>query len=107
MARRAAADRLDLLGLDEDGSLVAELKRGPAPDTVEMQAIKYAAFASRFTVETLAEPTPSTSRKVGGERVSDEEAREPGSRSTRAANSTLRCSVGRGLRCWRRAFPHR
>ena len=50
------ADRLDLLGLDEDGHLViAELKRGPAPDTVEMQAIKYAAFASRFTPQILAE----------------------------------------------------
>ena len=53
---RLAADRLDLLGLDDDGRLVvAELKRGPAPDTVEMQAIKYAAFASRFTPATLAE----------------------------------------------------
>ena len=51
-----AADRLDLLGLDPDGRLVvAELKRGRAPDTVEMQAIKYAAFASRFSPETLAD----------------------------------------------------
>ena len=51
-----AADRLDLLGLDPDGRLVVvELKRGPAPDTVEMQAIKYAALASRFTPETLGE----------------------------------------------------
>jgi alkylated DNA nucleotide flippase Atl1 len=48
-------DRLDLLGLDEDGRLVlAELKRDGAPDTVEMQAIKYAAYASRFKVATLA-----------------------------------------------------
>ncbi len=48
-------DRLDLLGLGEDGRLVlAELKRDGAPDTVEMQAIKYASYASRFTVETLA-----------------------------------------------------
>ena len=51
-----AADRLDLLGLDPDGRLVvAELKRGAAPDPVEMQAIKYAAFASRFTPGTLAQ----------------------------------------------------
>ena len=36
-----AADRLDLLGLADDGRLlVAELKRGPAPSTVEMQAVK-------------------------------------------------------------------
>src|SRR5713101_6969534 len=49
------ADRLDVLGLDATGQLVvAELKRGLAPDTVEMQAIKYAAMASKFTVDTLA-----------------------------------------------------
>jgi hypothetical protein len=48
-------DRLDVLGLDPDGHLiVAELKRGIAPDTVEMQAVKYAAMASRFTPKTLA-----------------------------------------------------
>ena len=47
-------DRLDVLGLDQTGRLVvAELKRGTAPDTTEMQAIKYAAMASRFTVEAL------------------------------------------------------
>jgi hypothetical protein len=49
-------DRLDILGLGSDGRLVvAELKRGKAPDTVDMQAIKYAAVASRFTEELLAE----------------------------------------------------
>ncbi len=48
-------DRLDVLGLDEQGTLVlAELKRDRAPDTVQMQAIKYAAFASRFTPSDLA-----------------------------------------------------
>jgi hypothetical protein len=48
-------DRLDVLGLDRDGRLVvAELKRDIAPDTVEMQALKYAALASRFTREALA-----------------------------------------------------
>ena len=47
-------DRLDVLGLDADGRLVlAELKRDDAPDTVEMQAIKYAAMASRFTEADL------------------------------------------------------
>ncbi len=50
-----ASDRLDLLGLDEDGRLmVVELKRARAPDTVEMQAIKYAAMASRFSLNTLS-----------------------------------------------------
>jgi hypothetical protein len=55
VAGGAQRDRLDILGLDADGRLVvAELKRGLAPDTVEMQAIKYAAMASRFRVDTLA-----------------------------------------------------
>jgi hypothetical protein len=35
--------------------VVAELKRDRAPDTVEMQAIKYAAMASRFTEDALVE----------------------------------------------------
>lgn len=49
-------DRLDVLGIDTGGRLVvAELKRDRAPDTVEMQAIKYAAMASRFTEDTLVE----------------------------------------------------
>ncbi|MDO8108325.1 MGMT family protein [Isoptericola sp. b441] len=49
-------DRLDVLGLGDDGRLVvAELKRDRAPDTVEMQAIKYAAMASRFTEDTLVD----------------------------------------------------
>lgn len=49
-------DRLDVLGLGEDGRLVvAELKRDKAPDTVEMQAVKYAALVSRFTGQTLVE----------------------------------------------------
>jgi hypothetical protein len=49
-------DRLDVLGLGQDGRIVvAELKRGRAPDTVDMQAIKYAAMASRFKAGLLAE----------------------------------------------------
>lgn len=55
VAGGAQKDRLDVLGLDPDGHLiVAELKRGIAPDPVEMQAVKYAAMASRFKLETLA-----------------------------------------------------
>ncbi|MGQ0715900.1 MAG: DUF4268 domain-containing protein [Pseudonocardiales bacterium] len=50
------SDRLDVLGLGQDGRLiVAELKRDIAPDTIEMQAVKYAAMVSRFTVQSLAE----------------------------------------------------
>ena len=51
---QAPRDRLDVLGLGTDGRLVlTELKRGKAPDTVDMQAIKYAAMASRFSEDTL------------------------------------------------------
>lgn len=49
-------DRLDVLGLDASGQLVvAELKRGAAPDSVTMQAIKYAGLANRFNVERLVQ----------------------------------------------------
>ncbi|MHB8572609.1 MAG: DUF4268 domain-containing protein [Candidatus Dormibacteria bacterium] len=68
------ADRLDVLGLATDGRLVvAELKRDKAPDTVEMQAIKYAAMVSRFTPEALASQYARflTGR---GAKTSDEEA---------------------------------
>lgn len=51
-----AADRLDVLGLDRSGRLVVvELKRDRAPDTVTMQAINYAAMASRFSLDILAD----------------------------------------------------
>lgn len=51
----APKDRLDVLGLGSDGRLVvAELKRGRVPDAVDLQSIKYAAMASRFTEEQIA-----------------------------------------------------
>jgi hypothetical protein len=47
-------DRLDVLFLDSTGSLiVAELKRGEAPDTVDLQALKYAAYCSQLTVNDV------------------------------------------------------
>lgn len=52
----ATWERLDVLGLDRDGRLVvAELKRDRAPDSVMVQALNYAAMASRFTVDRLVE----------------------------------------------------
>lgn len=69
-------ERLDVLGLDGDGRLVvAELKRDRAPETVNMQAIKYAAMTSRFTEETLVEHYVQF-RARAGEALTDEEARE-------------------------------
>jgi len=47
-------DRLDVLFLDSAGSLVvAELKRGEAPDTVDLQALKYAAYCSQLTLKDV------------------------------------------------------
>jgi hypothetical protein len=70
------ADRLDVLGLDSDGTLVViELKRDKAPDTVEMQAIKYAAMASRFTPELLAEAHARYLTQQGSE-ATEEQALE-------------------------------
>ncbi|HEX8770909.1 MAG TPA: hypothetical protein VF711_09085, partial [Acidimicrobiales bacterium] len=69
------ADRLDLLGLAEDGRLVlAELKRDAAPETVEMQAIKYAAYASNFSLDSLAQCHGAYLRKTVDASVSDEDA---------------------------------
>lgn len=70
-------DRLDVLGLDQSGCLVlAELKRDAAPDTVEMQAIKYAAMASRFTEEKLVAWHAAMLGRLENRPVSEEEARE-------------------------------
>lgn len=67
-------DRLDVLGLDQSGRLVvAELKRDAAPGTVEMQAVKYAAMASRFTPEILASQH-ARFLSARGRAVTDEEA---------------------------------
>lgn len=69
-------DRLDVLGLDANGRLVVvELKRGGAPDTVDMQAIKYAAMASRFDPDELAS-AHAAFLKSRGEDVSEAEALE-------------------------------
>lgn len=55
-AGNAAADRLDVLGVDRTGRLVViELKRDRAPDTVTMQAVNYAAMVRRFSLDTLAD----------------------------------------------------
>lgn len=68
-------DRLDILGLDADGQLVVvELKRDKAPDTVDMQALKYAALVSRFTREDLDQVHAQYLSRKRGETVSAEEA---------------------------------
>lgn len=42
--------------LDKDGDLlVAELKRGEASDTTDLQALKYAAYCANLTVNDVVE----------------------------------------------------
>jgi hypothetical protein len=70
-------DRLDLLGLGSDGRLlVAELKRGKAPDTVYLQAIKYAAMSSRFSLDQLAGLHSEFLSRTEGQKLTSEEAAE-------------------------------
>jgi hypothetical protein len=55
-ARGPVADRLDLLMLDEDGRLlVAELKRGMAPDRTESQALVYATYCDQLTTSDIVD----------------------------------------------------
>jgi hypothetical protein len=70
-------DRLDLLGLDDHGRLVVgELKRGRAPDTVELQAVKYAAMTSRFTLDKLADLHARFLERTSEEKLTSEEAED-------------------------------
>ena len=69
-ARGRERDRLDVLALDPDGHLVVvELKRENAPETVELQALKYAAYCSRFTPESLAEEYCNWRRRSANENL--------------------------------------
>jgi hypothetical protein len=71
-----ALDRLDLLALRRDGTVqVAELKRGAAPDTVEMQALKYAAMVSGFSAAELADQH-ARFRTNRGEPLTEDDALE-------------------------------
>jgi hypothetical protein len=55
------ADRLDALFLDLSGSpVLVEFKRDKATDTVELQALKYAAYCSQLTFDELAEEFAAT-----------------------------------------------
>ncbi|MGI8903077.1 MAG: hypothetical protein ACR2IP_05340 [Solirubrobacteraceae bacterium] len=68
--------RLDVLFLDRSGALVvAELKRDKATDTVELQALKYAASCAQLTLEDLAEIMHEDTQH-GDKQISLEEARE-------------------------------
>ena len=59
-------DRLDILAVGSDGRLiVVELKREPAPHTVHMQAINYAAMVSRLSMHDIADLYVAHRQRVG------------------------------------------
>lgn len=73
-------NRLDVLGLDTDGRLVlVELKRDRAPDSIQLQAINYAALASRFTADDVVasylkhrrRTMPETAEETARDELSD------------------------------------
>lgn len=65
-AGTSVKDRLDVLALGADGRLiVAELKRGPAPHTVHMQALNYASMVAGLTVDQVAELYVSRQKALG------------------------------------------
>jgi hypothetical protein len=67
--------RLDVMGLDQEGYLVvAELKRGRAEHLTDLQAVQYAAMASRFTVGRLAEHHAAFLTKTEGRAYTKDEA---------------------------------
>jgi len=68
-------DRLDVLALDGEGHLiVVELKRDKAPDTVEMQALKYAALVSRFTRDDLDRVHARYRTQTSGREITPDDA---------------------------------
>jgi alkylated DNA nucleotide flippase Atl1 len=67
-------ERLDVLALDQTGRLiVAELKRGVAPDAVMVQALNYAAMARGFSLDLLVE---AYAARAGGGQSSNEVQQE-------------------------------
>lgn len=70
------ASRLDVLGLDSDGRLVlAELKRDLAPESVQLQAITYAAMVASMTEEDIVGALTSRHRRDGVD-ITDSEAEQ-------------------------------
>jgi hypothetical protein len=67
--------RLDLLALDEDGTLtIIELKRDAAGTLADLQAIRYAAFCSTMTLEQIIELRSEYSKN--GKEAAEREIRE-------------------------------
>jgi hypothetical protein len=83
-------DRLDVLGIDTDGRLVVvELKRGVVSDTVEMQAVKYAAMTSQFDLKTLGAVHAAYLQKRGTALTDDQALESLQAHATGLTDETL------------------
>lgn len=66
-------ERLDLLAIDKNGKLVVvELKREESGKSVELQAIKYAAYCSTMTIEDIVNSRKDFIAKNGKEKTEEE-----------------------------------
>lgn len=70
-------DRLDLLALDPAGNtVIIELKRGKLKDPVDMQALRYASYISRWTRDDLEREARNFLGRMAGEFNFNEEYEE-------------------------------
>jgi len=71
-----SSDRLDVLGLDRAGRLVViEIKRDSSGSYQDLQALRYAAFASTFQAEQVVAAYAAYVTKTEGRHPTDDEAR--------------------------------
>jgi hypothetical protein len=96
------ADRLDILALDRTGRLVvAELKRHRAPNSVLVQALNYAAMASRFTVDDLvAAHARSSGSRPRDRPTATTRSAARGHASRSGPRSSPMPASGRRASCW-------
>ena len=70
------SERLDVLALDEEGNLViVELKRNAIGTHAELQAIRYAAYCSGWSIDDVVKELTAFRRSRGASNFTEDEAR--------------------------------